>query len=217
MPQRQVLEHEIAAGADRCEECCDKQTEVEHRRASRGSPLSQDRAAPIRFCRPTGSPLWRSHLESLGAGAASHLRLAIGPRGPVCATTSCWQPCRVTPSVGGQRSAKSLLRSSLDRSRSSSASPRRRALQPRATAPGARTVGSGRPAATVTAPERGPSRGSTDPGRAASRVRASRRVTFGRTTFSGSTGRGNQAVRAVRPGVLVRQCSPGDRAPAPRP
>ena len=63
----------------------------------------------------------------------------------------------------------------------------RRALQPRATAPGARTVGSGRPAATVTAPERGPGRGSTDPGRAASRVRASRRVTFGRTTFSGST------------------------------
>ena len=37
------------------------------------------------------------------------------------------------------------------------------------------------------APERGPSRGSADPGRAASRVRASRRVTFGRTTFSGST------------------------------
>ena len=61
------------------------------------------------------------------------------------------------------------------------------ALQPRATAPGTRTVGSGRPAATVTAPERGPSRGSADPGRAASRVRASRRVTFGRTTFSGST------------------------------
>ena len=66
----------------------------------------------------------------------------------------------------------------------------RRALQPRATAPGARTVGSGRPAATVTAPERGPSRGSADPGRAASRVRASRRVTFGRTAFSGSTGGG---------------------------
>ena len=63
----------------------------------------------------------------------------------------------------------------------------RRALQPRASAPGARTVGSGRPAATVTAPERGPSRGSADPGRATSRVRASRRVTFGRTTFSGST------------------------------
>ena len=54
-------------------------------------------------------------------------------------------------------------------------------------------MGSGRPAATVTAPERGPSRGSTDPGRAASRVRASRRVTFGRTTFSGSTGVGNAA------------------------
>ena len=31
-------------------------------------------------------------------------------------------------------------------------------------------------------------RGSADPGRAASRVRASRRATFGRTTFSGSTG-----------------------------
>ena len=39
MPQRQVLEDEISAGADRCEECCDKQTEVEHRRASRGSPI----------------------------------------------------------------------------------------------------------------------------------------------------------------------------------
>ncbi len=39
MPQRQVLEDEIAAGADRSEECCDKQTEVEHRRASRGSPI----------------------------------------------------------------------------------------------------------------------------------------------------------------------------------
>ena len=39
MPQRQVLENEIAAGADRSEECCDKQTEVEHRRASRGSPI----------------------------------------------------------------------------------------------------------------------------------------------------------------------------------
>ena len=39
MPQRQVLEHEISAGADRSEECCDKQTEVEHRRASRGSPI----------------------------------------------------------------------------------------------------------------------------------------------------------------------------------
>ena len=31
MPQRQVLEDEISAGADRCEECCDKQTEVEYR------------------------------------------------------------------------------------------------------------------------------------------------------------------------------------------
>ena len=60
-------------------------------------------------------------------------------------------------------------------------------LEPRATAAGARTVCSGRPAATVTAPERGPSRGSADPGWAASRVRASRRVTFGRTTFSRST------------------------------
>ena len=39
MPQRSVLEDEIAAGADRSEECCDKQTEVEHRRASRGSPI----------------------------------------------------------------------------------------------------------------------------------------------------------------------------------
>ena len=39
MPQRQVLEDEISAGADRSEECCDKQTEVEHRRASRGSPI----------------------------------------------------------------------------------------------------------------------------------------------------------------------------------
>ena len=39
MPQRQVLEDEISAGADRCEECYDKQTEVEHRRASRGSPI----------------------------------------------------------------------------------------------------------------------------------------------------------------------------------
>ena len=39
MPQRQVLEDEISAGADRCEECCDKQTEVEHSRASRGSPI----------------------------------------------------------------------------------------------------------------------------------------------------------------------------------
>ena len=34
-----MLEDEISAGADRCEECCDKQTEVEHRRASRGSPI----------------------------------------------------------------------------------------------------------------------------------------------------------------------------------
>ena len=42
MPQRQVLEDEIAAGADRSEECCDKQTEVEHRRASRGSPILTD-------------------------------------------------------------------------------------------------------------------------------------------------------------------------------
>ena len=39
MPQRSVLEDEISAGADRSEECCDKQTEVEHRRASRGSPI----------------------------------------------------------------------------------------------------------------------------------------------------------------------------------
>ena len=39
MPQRQVLEDEISAGADRCEECCDKQTEAEHKRASRGSPI----------------------------------------------------------------------------------------------------------------------------------------------------------------------------------
>ena len=39
MPQRQVLEDEISAGADRSEECCDKQTEVEHRRAARGSPI----------------------------------------------------------------------------------------------------------------------------------------------------------------------------------
>ena len=46
----------------------------------------------------------------------------------------------------------------------------------------------------VTAPERGPSRGSADPGRAASRVRASRRVTFGRTTFSGSTAISDDAV-----------------------
>ena len=39
MPHSQVLEDEISAGADRSEECCDKQTEVEHRRASRGSPI----------------------------------------------------------------------------------------------------------------------------------------------------------------------------------
>ena len=39
MPQRSVLEDEISAGADRSEECCDKQTEVAHRRASRGSPI----------------------------------------------------------------------------------------------------------------------------------------------------------------------------------
>ncbi len=42
MPQCQVLEDEISAGADRSEECCNKQTKVEHRRASRGSPILTD-------------------------------------------------------------------------------------------------------------------------------------------------------------------------------
>ena len=81
---------------------------------------------------------------------------------------------------GGNAQAR-MSRPADDRERASPATGAagvRRALQPRATAPGARTVGSGRPAATVTAPERGPSRGSADPGRAASRVRASRRVTI---------------------------------------
>ena len=65
----------------------------------------------------------------------------------------------------------------------------RRALQPRASAPGARSVrlriG---PRATVTAPERGPSRGSADARSGCiTSSETSRRVTFGRTTFSGRT------------------------------
>ena len=52
-----------------------------------------------------------------------------------------------------------------------------------------------RPAATVTAPERGPHRGPADPRWVASRVRGFRRVTFGRTTFSGSTGASRRPAR----------------------
>ena len=48
MPQRQVLEDEIAAGADRCEECCDKQTEVEGSVRSQGaSTLRRHKATSL--------------------------------------------------------------------------------------------------------------------------------------------------------------------------
>ena len=52
-----------------------------------------------------------------------------------------------------------------------------------------------RPATTISARGRGPHRWPADPGRAASRVRASRRVTLGRTTFSGSTGASRRPAR----------------------
>ena len=71
----------------------------------------------------------------------------------------------------------------------------RRALQPRATAPVARAVGSRRPATTISARERGPHRWPADPRWVASRVRGSRGVTSGRTTFSGSTGASRRPAR----------------------
>ena len=87
MPQRQVLEDEIAAGADRSEECCDKQTEVEHRRASRGSPILCYLRTDLHgssFAVP------RDQLTTVAVDAmASQQRAAVGcvPTGPAWADT----------------------------------------------------------------------------------------------------------------------------------
>ena len=51
-----ALEDEISAGADRCEECCDKQTDRAQTSLSwlADTLLSQHRTVRIKFCRPTG-------------------------------------------------------------------------------------------------------------------------------------------------------------------
>ena len=50
------LEDEISAGADRSEECCDKQTRAQTSLSWLADTLlSQHRTARIKFCRPTAT------------------------------------------------------------------------------------------------------------------------------------------------------------------
>ncbi len=117
MPQRQVLEDEIAAGADRCEECCDKQTEVEHRRASRGSPIlcylrTELHLSGFAVPRPE-MPRNACHFTAiqlpLGRGLLTHKPL-VGGSNPPPATTAHSEGRRLSGAVlaRGQRTSAHL-------------------------------------------------------------------------------------------------------------